>query len=114
MAHVAIGIVGSKPADLAAGRASGAVYIQTGDTLWITGIQTVGAACNYSLLRWCPDLLQWRHYRVDSPMPAATTTRGGEFDGRYEVDKNHSAYWLLYADQTVTATAHVEPQHLRT
>lgn len=130
MAFRKIGVVTSIPA---AGAVPGgvdaaeAIKIDLGNVLEITGVNAGGGGTAV-LLRWIPPpqdpappgfastlnvLGEWRKWREDAPM---VCDPGAHFSGRYEIPRDSTEYWLLFAingDGTPTLTADAQGVYYR-
>lgn len=106
MSFVSIGIKTSIPVTAPAATSGAVTFVSIDDENWlqISGDASAGSGSLY-LLRWYPDLAEWRVYMEDKPMSVNSATFSGQFSGHYPFPSREESFVLYDPAAAITATA---------
>ena len=106
MAFVSIGIKTSIPVTVPSATSGAVTFTSIDEENWlqISGDASAGSGSLY-LLRWYPDLAEWRVYMEDKPMSVNSATFSGQFSGHYPFPSREEASVLYDPASAITATA---------
>ena len=106
MSFVSIGIKTSIPVTAPAATSGAVTFSSIDDENWlqISGDASAGSGSLY-LLRWYPDLAEWRVYMEDKPMSVNSATFSGQFSGHYPFPSREESFVLYDPAAAITATA---------
>ena len=106
MSFVSIGIKTSIPVTAPAATSGAVTFTSIDDENWlqISGDASAGSGSLY-LLRWYPDLAEWRVYMEDKPMSVNSATFSGQFSGHYPFPSREESFVLYDPAAAITATA---------
>jgi hypothetical protein len=106
MSFASIGIKTTIPATAPAATSGAVTFTSIDDENWlqISGDASAGSGSLY-LLRWYPDLAEWRVYMEDKPMSVNSATFSGQFSGHYPFPSREESFVLYDPAAAITATA---------
>ena len=106
MAFVSIGIKTSIPVTVPSATSGAVTFTSIDEENWlqISGDASAGSGSLY-LLRWYPDLAEWRVYMEDKPMSVNSATFSGQFSGHYPFPSREESFVLYDPASAITATA---------
>lgn len=106
MSFVSIGIKTSIPVTAPAATSGAVTFTSIDEENWlqISGDASAGSGSLY-LLRWYPDLAEWRVYMEDKPMSVNSATFSGQFSGHYPFPSREESFVLYDPAAAITATA---------
>lgn len=106
MSFVSIGIKTSIPGTAPAATSGAVTFTSIDEENWlqISGDASAGSGSLY-LLRWYPDLTEWRVYMEDKPMSVNSATFSGQFSGHYPFPSREESFVLYDPAAAITATA---------
>lgn len=106
MSFVSIGIKTSIPGTAPAATSGAVTFTSIDEENWlqISGDASAGSGSLY-LLRWYPDLAEWRVYMEDKPMAVNSATFSGQFSGHYPFPSREESFVLYDPAAAITATA---------
>lgn len=106
MAFVSIGIKTSIPVTVPSATSGAVTFTSIDEENWlqISGDASAGSGSLY-LLRWYPDLAEWRVYMEDKPMSVNSATFSGQFSGHYPFPSREESFVLYDPAAAITATA---------
>lgn len=106
MSFVSIGIKTSIPGTAPAATSGAVTFTSIDEENWlqISGDASAGSGSLY-LLRWYPDLAEWRVYMEDKPMSVNSATFSGQFSGHYPFPSREESFVLYDPAAAITATA---------
>lgn len=106
MSFVSIGIKTTIPGTAPAATSGAVTFTSIDEENWlqISGDASAGSGSLY-LLRWYPDLAEWRVYMEDKPMSVNSATFSGQFSGHYPFPSREESFVLYDPAAAITATA---------